>query len=298
MSDLRKFNETITRTNTQSYLQSVLGDKKNSFITNLTSLVANNINLQACEPLSLMYAGIKATALDLPLDQNLGFAYVIPYKNTKKGIVEAQFQIGYKGFIQLSIRSGQFQTMNVVEIREGELIHSNLLTGEISFKPMPNRESLPIIGYASYFRLTNGFEKTLYSTVGEVMAHAKRYSQTFSSKNDYVRQSSTWSTDFDEMAKKTVLKSLLAKYAPMSIDMQTAIRSDQAVITEKGDMYLDNPKGQEDASFEDLNGEEAPAIEEGQNDDMTVASKIKEKLSSIKAESEQENEQSDEDISE
>lgn len=298
MSDLRKFNETITRTNTQSYLQSVLGDKKNSFITNLTSLVANNINLQACEPLSLMYAGIKATALDLPLDQNLGFAYVIPYKNTKKGIVEAQFQIGYKGFIQLSIRSGQFQTMNVVEIREGELIHSNLLTGEISFKPMPNRESLPIIGYASYFRLTNGFEKTLYSTVGEVMAHAKRYSQTFSSKNDYVRQSSTWSTDFDEMAKKTVLKSLLAKYAPMSIDMQTAIRSDQAVITEKGDMYLDNPKGQEDASFEDLNGEDAPAIEEGQNDDMTVASKIKEKLNSIKVESEQENEQSNEDISE
>lgn len=298
MSSLRKFNETITRTNTQSYLQRVLGDKKNSFITNLTSLVANNINLQACEPLSLMYAGIKATALDLPLDQNLGFAYVIPYKNTKKGIVEAQFQIGYKGFIQLSIRSGQFQTMNVVEIREGELIHSNLLTGEISFKPMPNRESLPIIGYASYFRLTNGFEKTLYSTVGEVMAHAKRYSQTFSSKNDYVRQSSTWSTDFDEMAKKTVLKSLLAKYAPMSIDMQTAIRSDQAVITEKGDMYLDNPKGQEDASFEDLNGEDAPAIEEGQNDDMTVAGKIKEKLNSIKAESEQENEQSDEDISE
>lgn len=245
MSNLQLFNQTIANPKTQDYLKQVLADKKASFVNNLTALVANDSKLQTCEPLSLMYAGIKATALDLPLDPNLGFAYVIPYANKKSGKTEAQFQIGYKGFIQLAIRSGQFRTLNVTDVREGEMSVFNLLTGEMEFNALPNRESLPIIGYAAYFRLVNGFEKTLYITKGEMDAHAKRYSQTYSSQKDYIVQSSKWTTDFDAMASKTVIKLLLSKYAPLSVEMQTAITSDQAVIDDKGARYVDNQTTEE-----------------------------------------------------
>lgn len=197
-----------------------------------------------------MYAGIKATSLDLPLDSNLGFAYVIPFKNNKENKTEAQFQLGYKGFIQLAIRSGQFKTINVTEVREGELVAFDMLTGEIQFKALPNREELKVIGYAAYFRLTNGFEKTLYATVESIEKHAGRYSQTYASKNDYVRKSSKWTTDFDAMAKKTAIKLLLSKYAPLSVEMQNAITSDQAVITNDGNKYVDNPSNREVADAE------------------------------------------------
>lgn len=227
----------------QQYLQQVLHEKKSSFVNNITALVSNNAALQECQPMSLVYTALKATALDLPLDPNLGFAYIIPYKNSKKGITEAQFQIGYKGFIQLAIRSGQFLIINVTDIRDGEVVAENLLTGEITFARATDREQKPVIGYAAYFRLTNGFSKTLYMTVGEVKAHAGRYSQTFSSKLDYIRNSSKWTTDFDAMAKKTVLKRLLSKYAPLSVEMRMAIQDDQAIIDDQGEaQYLDNPE--------------------------------------------------------
>lgn len=245
VSTLKRFNACISNEATQQYLQQVLHEKKSSFTNNIIALVSNNASLQECQPMSLIYASLKATALDLPLDPNLGFAYIIPYKNNKKGVTDAQFQIGYKGFIQLAIRSGQFLLINVTDIREGELQGENLLTGEMTFSRVPNREQKPVIGYAAFFKLTNGFSKTLYMTVGEVKAHAGRYSQTFSSKLDYVRNSSKWTTDFDAMAKKTVLKLLLSKYAPLSVEMQNAIQNDQAVIDDQGDaQYLDNPEDQ------------------------------------------------------
>lgn len=242
MSNLQLFNKTITNTKTQDYLASVLGEKKGQFVSNLTTLVANDKNLQECEPITTMYAAMIATSLDLPLNRNLGFAYVIPYKNNKEGKTEAQFQIGYKGLLQLAIRSGQFSTINVTDIREGEIETFDLLTGEIKFTAKPNREQLPIIGYASFFRLNNGFAKTLYMTKSEVEAHGLRYSQTFSSKNDYVRKSSKWTTDFDAMARKTVLKLLLSRYAPLSVEMQKAVTSDQAVFRNDTDTptYIDN----------------------------------------------------------
>lgn len=240
MSDLTQFNRTITNPKTQEYLQNVLSEKKNSFVNNITALVSNNQKLQECEPLSLMYAGIKATALDLPLDANLGFAYVIPFRNNRENKVEAQFQMGYKGFIQLAIRSGQFKTINVTEVKEGELIEWDMLSGEVKFKALPNREELKTIGYAAYFRLINGFEKTLYSTVESIEKHAKKYSQTYSSSNQYVQKSSKWNTDFDAMAKKTVLKLLLSRFAPLSVEMQSAIINDQSIITESGNKYVDN----------------------------------------------------------
>lgn len=250
-NNLQVFNKTLANPKTQEYLQQVLAEKKSAFVNNITALVANDVKLQACEPISLMYAGIKATALDLPLDTNLGFAYVIPYNNRKAGKMEAQFQIGYKGFIQLAIRSGQFKTLNVTDVKEGELKEINLLTGEISFEARPNRDELKTIGYVAYFRLINGFEKTLYMDAKEMEKHAKTYSQTYSSNKDYVRNASKWATDFDAMAKKTVIKLLLSRYAPLSVEMQSAITSDQAVMDDKGTHYVDHT-AVEDAVAEEI----------------------------------------------
>lgn len=255
-STLKLFNETLSNPRTQTYLESVLATKKNSFVNNISSLVANNATLQACQPLSVIYAGIKATALDLPLDPNLGFAYVIPYNNRKAGITEAQFQIGYKGFIQLAIRSGQFRTINVTDVKEGEVKHFDLLTGETRFEALPAREKLPTVGYAAFIRLTNGFEKTLYMTKEEVDAHAYEYSQTYKADKDKGWTSSQWSKNFDAMARKTALKLLLSRFAPLSVEMQQAIASDQAVFNspDGAPRYADN-----DARIEDVVAEEVPA---------------------------------------
>lgn len=253
MSNLQQFNQAITNPKTQAYLEQVLANKKNAFVNNIVALVSNNGNLQACEPMSVMFAGLKATALDLPLDPNLGFAYVIPYKNNRENKTEAQFQIGYRGFIQLAIRSGQFKAINVTEVREGELETFDLLTGEMRFTAVSNRTERPVIGYAAFFRLSNGFEKALYMTKEEVDVHAKKYSQTYSSKHEKVQQNSKWATDFDAMAKKTVIKLLLSKYAPLSVDMITAVSSDQAVITEGGMRYVDNSNDIADAVAEEIN---------------------------------------------
>ena len=255
-STLKLFNETLSNPRTQSYLESVLATKKNSFVNNISSLVANNATLQACQPLSVIYAGIKATALDLPLDPNLGFAYVIPYANRKAGITEAQFQIGYKGFIQLAIRSGQYRTINVTEIKAGELKDFDLLAGEMTFEALPAREKLPTIGYAAFIRLTNGFEKTLYMTKEEVEAHAYEYSQTYKADKDKGWTSSQWSKHFDAMSRKTVLKRLLSGFGILSVEMQQAITADQAVFnsTDGAPRYADN-----DARIEDVVAEEVPA---------------------------------------
>lgn len=156
-----------------------------------------------------------------------------------------------KGFIQLAIRSRQFSCINVTDVRQGELRNYDLLSGEINVQAVPNRSELPVIGYVAYFRLNNGngvsdsFSKSLYMTVDELQQHAKTYSQTYKSDKDYIRNSSKWTTDFDAMAKKTVLKLLLSRYAPLSVEMQQiqdAIRSDQAVIGESGQpaAYIDN----------------------------------------------------------
>lgn len=246
LSTLKRFNACIASEQTQQYLQQVLHERKSSFVNNIVALVSNSVSLQECVPMSLIYAGLKATALNLPLDPNLGFAYVIPYKNNKKGITEAQFQIGYKGLIQLAIRTGQYLLLNVTEVRHGEYKGTNLLTGEVEVSAVPDRESQPVIGYVAYFKLTNGFAKALYMTVDKVKEHATRYSQTYSSKYDYIRKSSKWTTDFDEMAKKTVLKLLLSKYGPLSVEMRNAIEADQAVIDDQGyAQYLDNPANQQ-----------------------------------------------------
>lgn len=237
IAPLKQFNLFIANPRTQDYLNTVLAEKKASFVNNITALVSNNASLQVCKPETLMFASLKATALDLPLDQNLGFAYVLPYKDNKSGTTVAQFQMGYKGFVQLALRSGQFKTLNATDVREGELVGEDFVTGELSFKKAENRESLPVIGYVAYFKLLNGFEKYLYMTIAEMKAHALRFSQTY--KKGY----GLWADKdmFDSMAKKTVLKLLISKYAPLSVDMRDAIKADQAVIQKPEEYnYVDN----------------------------------------------------------
>ena len=267
MSNLKAFNLVIRNQNTQAYLQDVLGEKKETFVSNLAGLVRNDTKLQECKPVTLMYAALTATALDLPLDKNLGFAYVIPYKNNRERTTEAQFQLGAKGIKQLAIRSGQFIGMNVTDVREGEIAGRNRMTGEMTFNWIEDddeRDKAKVVGYLAWFKLVNGFEKTKYMTVEEIKSHATRYSQTYSSKNDYVRKNSKWATDFDKMAEKTVMKLLLSKDAPLSVEMQTAFRADQSVQREEGKyIYSDNGNEAAKSKLTELAEDNA----EGKNDD-------------------------------
>lgn len=272
MSNLKRFNQMIVHPNTDAYLTSVLAERKGEFINNLTAVVANDAKLQACEPVTLMYAALKATALRLPLDPNLGQAYIIPYKNNREHKTEAQFQIGWKGFIQLAIRSGQFQAINTTDIRDGELKGYDLMTGEVNVQAVPDRENKPVVGYLAYFKLTNGFAKSLYMTAEEIEQHATRYSQSYRGK---YKDSSLWATDKDAMAKKTVLKLLLNRFAPLSVDMAKAVQADQSVLHGDGKLdYVDNTRDQlaevaQAAMAEDVESEDITTTESNEPEPAT-----------------------------
>lgn len=242
---LKLFNQTITNPSTQKYLSDVLGERKGSFVNNLTALVANNVMLQECEPYTLMFAAMKATALNLPLDNSLGFAYVLPYKDNKRGITVAQIQLGYKAFKQLALRSGQFSKIpNATDVKEGELVKRDRLTGDCVFKfeeDDEKRAKLPTIGYVSFFKLINGAESVFYMSKTEMEQHALRYSQTYRSTNPKVKAASKWSTDFITMALKTVIKLNLSKNAPLSVELADALKADQSIQFERNKYdYLDN----------------------------------------------------------
>lgn len=190
----------------------VLQDKAPGFTTSLLNLVSNDRNLSKCEPMSVATSAMVAATLDLPIDKNLGYAWIIPYGN------KATFQLGYKGYIQLAQRSGQYLSLNVIEVYEGELKSWNRLTEEFEFDSN-GRTSNEIIGYVGYFKLVNGFEKTVYWTKQEIEAHRRRFSKS----------GSVWKSDFDAMAKKTVLRNMLSKWGVLSIDMQTATTKDGTV---------------------------------------------------------------------
>lgn len=207
-------------------INDMLKGKAAQFITSIISLVGNDEKLRTVDKVSLLNACLTAASLDLPVNPNLGLAYIIPYNN------KAQLQLGYKAYIQLAQRSGQFQTIDAKPIYEGQLEEDDSFLG-IKFN-WKNKKNDNLIGYASYFKLLNGFEKTLFSTVDDLKKHGKKYSQTY--KKGY----GLWEENFEAMASKTVLKFLLSKYAPLSIEMQTAIQADQAVITDTGYEYIDN----------------------------------------------------------
>ncbi|MGL4902384.1 MAG: recombinase RecT, partial [Cetobacterium sp.] len=181
--------------------------------------------------------------LDLPIEKNLGYAYIVPYKD------KAQFQMGYKGYIQLALRSGQYKYINSIEIKEGELENYNLLTGEFNFKfieDINQRLEAKTIGYASYIEFTNGFRNTLYMTKEQIENHAKKYSQSYGYDLSKGYSNSNWSKNFDSMALKTVLKLNLSKFGALSVSVQKALQIDGSSIksiSEEGTInveYIDN----------------------------------------------------------
>lgn len=220
-------------------INEIMGKKAAPFMASIVN-VSNLPSLKDSDPNSIISSAIVAATLDLPIDQNLGFAYIVPY-NTKEG-KKAQFQMGYRGYIQLAMSTGQYKTINAIEIYKGEIKRVNRLTGEIEFnddEDLIDRDT--VVGYMAYFKLLNGFEKTLYMTKEEMERHAKKYSQSYSSQKKWVVDSSLWSTDFDGMAIKTVIKRLLSKYGILSVEMQNAISNDQAVMNNEGKPeYVDN----------------------------------------------------------
>lgn len=215
----------FNRDDVKQKFQELLGKRATSFITSVLQIVASNELLAKADPASIYHSAAVAATLDLPLNNNLGFAYIVPYNAKQKdGSYKqvAQFQLGYKGFIQLAQRSGQFKTISATPIYEGQLKEQNPLTGFLF--DFSEKKSETVIGYAAYMQLLNGFEKTLYMTVEDLKKHGGKYSQTF--KKGF----GLWKDDFDAMACKTVIKLLLAKFAPLSVDIQRAVITDQSVI--------------------------------------------------------------------
>lgn len=231
----------FSREDVKGKFSELMGKKSQGFIASVLQCVAQNQLLAKADVNTIYQAAMMAATLDLPINNNLGFAYIIPYNEKVKGEGGqpdtwrnvAQFQLGYKGFIQLAQRSGQFKTISATPIYEGQLIANNPLTGfEFDFTVVPNGEP---VGYAAFFSLLNGFEKTLFMSRSELSAHGSKYSKTF--------KYGVWNNNFDAMALKTVTKLLLSKYAPLSIEMQKAVNSDQGVIrnAETEDItYIDN----------------------------------------------------------
>lgn len=208
--------------------EEMLGKKAAGFISSIIAVTNSSNYLMKADPATVIGAAAQAAMLDLPINQSLGFAYIVPYKGA------AQFQLGYKGYIQLAQRSGQYADIGAKTVYEGELEYENRLLDKFRFG---ERTSDKVIGYLAYFRLTNGFEKMLYMTIDEAQAHAKKYSQNYKGGTD------KWGlADFDVMAEKTVLKRLLSKYGPLSIEsiqMSQALANDGGVISMNNDGDFD-----------------------------------------------------------
>lgn len=217
-------NNMLDRDGMRKRFDELLGKRAPQFISSIVSMVNADKNLQQAfyeSPMTVIQSSLKAAMFDLPIDQSLGYAYIVPFKNYKKDIgakkMEATFILGWKGMHQLALRTGAYKTINVVDVREGELKSYNRLTEEVDIDFVEDedaREALPVIGYVGYYRLINGAEKTVYMSVKAITAHEKKFR-----KGEY--QGKGWRDDWDAMARKTVYRILIGKWGVMSIDYQT-----------------------------------------------------------------------------
>ena len=230
----------LTNDAVKNQINNVIGGKDGTkFISAVVSATTTNPALQECTNQSILAAALLGESLKLSPSPQLGQYYMVPFNDKNKGKV-AQFQLGYKGYIQLAIRSGQYKKLNVLAIKEGELIRFNPLEEEIEVKLIEDeeeRENAPTIGYYAMFEYTNGFKKAMYWSKKKMEAHALKYSKGYQAKKGYT----FWEKDFDGMAYKTMLRQLISKWGIMSIEMQSAIDADMAVINEDGTKdYVDN----------------------------------------------------------
>ena len=214
------FNDPIIKTK----VEQLIGKNSATFATSVMQIANSNTMLRTAEPSSIFNAACMAATLNLPLQNGLGFAYIVPFKNNKERKVEAQFQIGYKGFIQLAQRSGQFKRLVALPVYKKQLLKKDFINGfEFDWEQESEKDENPI-GYYAYFKLVNDFSAELYMSHDDIVKHAQRYSQTF--KKGF----GVWHDNFEAMALKTVMKLLLSKQAPLSVEMQQAVLADQAVV--------------------------------------------------------------------
>ena len=235
-----KFSLAIQSEGYKRLINNTLGDQKRAakFIAAISSAVATNSSLQQCDAGSILSGALLGEALNLSPSPQLGQYYLVPFKD------KAQFQLGYKGYIQLAIRSGQYKDIDVIEVREGEYLGRDKITGKHQFEFIEDeveRENKPIIGYMAYFEYLNGFYKNLYWSKEKMQKHALEYSQAYASDVKKGTNYSFWTKDFNGMAFKTMLRQLISKWGIMSIDMQEALTKDMSVVKEDGTYdYVDN----------------------------------------------------------
>ena len=272
------FSAFLTSDAIKNRINSMVGGKDGQrFISAVISAVSVNPTLSECEHSSILSAALLGESLKLSPSPQLGQYYLVPFNDKKRGAKVAQFQLGYKGYIQLAIRSGYYKKLNVLAIKEGELVKFDPLNEEIEVNLVEDdtaREALATIGYYAMFEYQNGFKKAMYWSREKMMAHADKYSMAFSAEKykdlldgkipqgDMWKYSSFWYKDFDGMAYKTMLRQLISKWGIMSIEMQTAIDKDMAAINEDGSVdYVDNTYDAEPVAVEPSTGEviDAPA---------------------------------------
>ena len=223
------FSTLIKSKSVQDALMGTLGDAMHvkTFTSSIISAVSTNRDLQKCDGMSIISAALLGESLKLSPSPQLGQYYMVPFKNTKLGITQATFQIGWKGYYQLALRSGQYRALEVTPVKEGELIRHNPFTGECILDPLDDavRDDAKTIGYYAFFELNNGFKKSMYWSKEKMEAHALKYSKGYAAKKGYT----FWEKDFDAMACKTMYRQLIGKYGIMSIDMQKAFTNDMTV---------------------------------------------------------------------
>ena len=237
-----KFSVAIQSDMYKNLINQTLGDKDRAtrFIASISSAVATNQSLQECDAGTILSGALLGESLNLSPSPQLGQYYLVPFNDSKKGYKVAQFQLGYKGYIQLAIRSGQYKKLNVLAIKKDELIKYDPLNEEIEVNLIEDeeeRENAETIGYYAMFEYTNGFRKSLYWSKSKMEKHALKYSKGYAAHKGYT----FWEKDFDGMAYKTMLRQLISKWGIMSIDMQQAVEKDMATINTDGTYeYVDN----------------------------------------------------------
>lgn len=255
-----KFSAMISTPGYQKMINNTLQDPKRAqrFVAAITSAVATNPALQECDPPTILSGALLGESLGLSPSPQLGQYYLVPYWNKKKGCNDAQFQLGYKGYVQLALRSGYYKHLNVIAVKAGELVRFDPLTEEVEINLNPDelaRENSASIGYLATFEYLNGFRKTIYWSRDKMEAHALRYSKGYAAKKGYT----FWEKDFDAMAFKTMLRQLISKWGIMSIDLQTAFEQD--TIVESGGDYVEAAE---------IQFQQPPAIEEPDSEAAAV----------------------------
>ena len=232
------FTAYLTADAVKEQINKVVGSKNGTrFISSIVSAVNNNTMLQECTNSSILSGALLGESLNLSPSPQLGQYYLVPFKDKNKGTTLAQFVLGYKGYLQLAIRSGQYKKINVLSIKEGELVRYDPLNEEIEVNLIEDeeeREKAPTVGYYAMFEYTNGFKKAMYWSRAKMEAHALKYSAGYAADKRKGNQYTFWSKDFDGMAYKTMLRQLISKWGIMSIDLVTAIDADMAVVNEDG----------------------------------------------------------------